>query len=241
METKPKNRGKSSEDDKLFSSAKEQQKIRQALADLFYLLSRDYPLKSSLALAGNRYRLKTRQLMALQGMTCSEQEIALRKQKELPPALLSGSSIYLDGFNILIVLESILSGAYVFKGIDGCYRDISSVHGTYKRVLQTEQVLLLVGNTLKKLGAEKVIWVFDKPVSNSGKMKAMCYEIAETHGFRWDALLDNNPDKYITDNKRVACSSDAWVLNECDSWFNLTAYIIDELIAQGNSFNIITP
>lgn len=241
MEIKQKNRGKSSEDDSLFSTVKEQQKIQQALADLFYLLSRDYPLKSSLALAGNRYRLKTRQLMALQGMACSEQEISLRKQKECSSALLSGTTIYLDGFNILIVLESLLSGAYVFKGMDGCYRDISSIHGTYKRVQQTEQVLLLVGNVLKKLGTERVIWIFDKPVSNSGKMKAMCYEIAEGNGFSWDALLDNNPDKYLAEDNRLACSSDAWVLNECSNWFNLTAYIIEELIVQGNTYNIITP
>lgn len=241
MTNKLRSRGKSSEDDQLFLPEKELQKLKEALSDLYFLKSRGYPLKSSLALAGNRYKLQTRQLMALQGMACSETEKLLRKQKAVLPTQLSGKTLYLDAFNILIVLESLLSGAFVFKGIDNCYRDISSVHGTYKRVLQTEEVLLLIGNYFNELNPQRVIWVFDQPVSNSGKMKAKCYEIAEEHSFCWDAIVDNNPDKYIIAQHGICCSSDAWVLNECHSWFNLTAHIVDQLISNGRNFNIVTP
>lgn len=242
MEDKPtalKNRGKSSEDDGLFAGEKQRHKLAEALADMHYLLSREYPIKAALVLAGNRYRLKTRQIQALQGMCASQQEIELRNAKELTPIEIADKTLYLDGFNIIILLETLLSGGYIFKGLDGCYRDISSVHGTYKKVNQTKDVLILVGNTLQKLQAEKVIWIFDAPVSNSGKMKAFCYEVASENHFPWEIHLDNAPDKFLIENNRLACSSDAYILNECSSWFNLGGYIIESLYGNGKPDNLI--
>jgi hypothetical protein len=127
----------------------------------------------------------------------------------------------------------------VFRGLDGGYRDISSVHGTYRKVNQTEKVLLLVGKVLQELEAEKVIWVFDTPVSNSGKMKAFWYEIAEKEGFNWNAHLENSPDKFLVQENRIICSSDAWVLNNCAGWFNLGAYIINKLYGAAKPDNVI--
>jgi hypothetical protein len=203
-----------------------------ALTDMHYLLSRDYPAKAALALVGNRYQLVQRQQQALLGMSCSEQELTRRKQKELPPSRLKGQTLHLDGFNILIILETLLSGGHVFKGLDGCYRDISSVHGTYKQVDQTAAVLLLVGETLQSLGVQKVHWVFDSPVSNSGKLKGYCYAFAAQHAFPWEITLHQHPDQYLIDSREWVCSSDAYVLNECTAWFNLAGYIIEQIHKQ---------
>lgn len=211
----------------LFGQPEEQEKLRQALEDMYYLLSRHYPVKASLALAGNRYRLVKRQLRALQGMACSSEEIRKRKEKELTPAAIKGETIFLDGFNILILLETALSGGYLFEGQDGCYRDISGVHGSYKKAQHTEEALITIGNTLQELQLPKVIWVFDAPISNSGKLKTFCYEIAEKHQFPWEIRLENHPDKFLIDNKGLICSSDGWVLNECRVWFNLGARLIN--------------
>lgn len=211
----------------LFGTTEAQHNLLQALEDMYYLLSRNYPPKAALALVGNRYQLVQRQQQALQGMACSAEELKNRKEKQLSPAALKDKTIYLDGFNVLIIQETALSGGFVFEGLDGSYRDIASVHGTYKKAQHTEQALLIIGNTLQQLQLQKVIWVFDAPISNSGKLKSFCYELAEKHGFPWEIILDNHPDKYLIDNKGLVCSSDGWVLNECTAWFNLGAWIID--------------
>jgi hypothetical protein len=184
-------------DSALFGTATEQHKLRMGLEDLYYLLSRDYPQKASLALVGNRYDLIRRQLLALQGMSCSKQQLENRKNKELNSGELKNKTIYIDGFNLLILLETAYSGGFVFKGMEGCYRDISSVHGTYKMISETGDVLIGIGEVLQKLEVEKVIWIFDAPVSNSGKLKAFCYELAESHYFPWEIYLENDPDKYL--------------------------------------------
>jgi len=77
------NRGKNTGDDTLFSSKKQMDKLKLALRDLQYLLSRGYAEKASSDLVGNHYRLKARQTQALRGASASEIQIQNRKNNEL--------------------------------------------------------------------------------------------------------------------------------------------------------------
>jgi hypothetical protein len=233
------NRGKDPHDETFFGPVKAREKLLLALNDMYYLLSKDYPPRATLALVGNRYRLRQRQNLALQGMSCSAKDIEIRKHTEVSADSIYGKTIYLDGFNVIILLETFLSDGFIFRGLDGCYRDISSVHGSYKRVKQTESVLISVGKALHELGPERVVWIFDAPVSNSGRIKTLCYEIAAGHGFAWDIYLDNAPDKFLIAQNRLIVSSDAWILNSCYAWFNLVSYIINHALDDRKAMNII--
>jgi len=222
------NRGKNTGDDSLFSTQKQMDKLKLALQDMQYLLSRGYAEKASSELVGNHYRLKARQIQALRGASASENQIQQRKSKELKISDLKGGTIYLDGFNVLILLESLLSKAYIFEGNDGCFRDLSGVHGTYKRVNQTQQSIELVAIFFTKSQAENLIWIFDKPVSNSGRIKQMIVDFANKNNLRWVVELEFNPDKFLAENAEIIVSSDAWILDHCKNWFNLIRYLIME-------------
>ncbi|GAA4273559.1 DUF434 domain-containing protein [Aquimarina gracilis] len=228
------NRGKEASDDRLFGDPKMRQKLKEAAKDMCYLLSRGFAEKSSVQLVGNRYKLNTRQQKALLGMSTSKQQIALREQYALLPGNLENQVVAIDGFNLLIVLESALSGAYIFKGLDGYYRDVSGVHGTYKRVQKTEQVLKLMGNILQELKVVSVLWYFDAPVSNSGRLKTRIREIAQECSFPWEIHLVNNPDKVLAESKNIVISSDAWVLDRAQKNFNMVSYLIDQNIKEAN-------
>jgi hypothetical protein len=222
------NRGKNTGDDTLFSSQKHSDKLKLAIQDMQYLLNRGYAEKVSSDLVGNHYRLKARQIQALRGASASEIQIQNRKNKELQISDLKNKTIYLDGFNVLILLESLLSEAYIFKGTDGCFRDLSGVHGTYKRVNQTQKSIELVAAFFNKSHAENLILIFDKPVSNSGRIKEMIVDFAKENNLNWKVELEFNPDKYLVENAEIMVSSDAWILDNCRNWFNLVGYLINE-------------
>ncbi|WP_299435253.1 DUF434 domain-containing protein [uncultured Aquimarina sp.] len=228
------NRGKEASDDRLFGDPKMQEKLREAAKDMCYLLSRGFAEKSSLQLVGNRYRLNARQQRALQGMSASEEQTVLRRERSTAISNLKDRTVAIDGFNLLIIIENAMSGAYVFKGLDGCYRDVSGVHGSYKRVKKTEEALLLIGNTLKELNVTTIVWYFDTPVSNSGRLKTKLKELAEKYQFPWTIYLDNNPDTVLADSDDIVISSDAWVLDRANQNFNLGAYLIEKLIPEAS-------
>lgn len=225
MSYENRNRGKESNDIKLFG-AKAQIALKEALDDYCFLLTRGYAQRSSVQLVGNRYRLNARQQQVLMNMGASEQQSQLRTNNSVNPADISGKKIEIDGFNLLIILESLLSEAFVFKGRDGFYRDISSVHGSYKRVSKTENALLLIGNYLNSLTPSEVLWIFDAPVSNSGRLKSFLISIAEEQNWNWTVILDNNPDKMLAESKSIVVSSDAWVLDHAQRIFNMVHYLL---------------
>jgi hypothetical protein len=222
------NRGKNTGDDTLFGTGKQIDKLKSAVQDIQYLLSRGYAEKASSELVGNRYRLKTRQIQSVRSASASDIQIQNRKTKQLDISELENTTIYLDGFNVLILLESLLSEAYIFEGVDGCFRDLSEVHGTYKKVNQTFAAIELIAKFYHTSKAEKVIWIFDKPVSNSGKIKQMIMDFALENNLNWEVDLEFNPDKFLSENAEIVVSSDAWILDNCKKWFNLIQYLIDE-------------
>ncbi|WP_298517029.1 DUF434 domain-containing protein [uncultured Kordia sp.] len=228
------NRGKEGSDDRLFGDPKMQSKMREAIKDLSYLMSRGFSEKSSLPLVGNRYKLNNRQQRAVQGMSEAAHKLEKRTASCLSPNQLAEKEVYLDGFNVLIMLESALSGAYLFKGLDGCYRDLSSVHGTYKKVKQTPEAIQRIANFLQENKVKKATWIFDKPVSNSGRLKTMLGEYANENQLNWEIILDNNPDKLIAESGKIAISSDAWVLDNSTTWCNMVRHIVDIEILQKN-------
>ena len=222
------NRGKNTGDDTLFGSEKQLSKLKLAVEDMQYMLSREYPEKAASDLVGNRYRLKPRQIQALRGASASIQQLDNRQLKHVDISDLKDKTVYLDGFNVLILLESLLSEAYVFEGLDGCIRDLSGVHGTYKRVNQTLRAVELVASFYRKNQIHQLVWIFDKPVSNSGRIKQIVLEFAEEHHLNWEADLQYNPDKFLAESSAIVISSDAWILDHCKEWFNLIGYLITE-------------
>lgn len=129
-----KNRGKVGRDDYLFGEVFMQRKIKEAVFDMSFLLERGYGESSSCELVGNRYKLNKRQQQAIKGMAASKTAVVNRLNTKVTVEVLEGTTLIIDGFNQLILLESILSEAYIFKGRDGAYRDLSNLYGTYKSV-----------------------------------------------------------------------------------------------------------
>ena len=127
-----KHRGPGPQDETWFGAAA-QADLRAAVADLSWLLSHGYADPSALKLVGDRYKLVERQRIAVLRSACSDTALADRRSRELDPRSIQGRLLRIDGFNLILTLESALGGGVVLGGRDGCYRDMASVHGTYRR------------------------------------------------------------------------------------------------------------
>ncbi len=237
MSHKQRHRGQNSRDPELFNE-KFIGILNQAVEHMSWLITRGYGDKSSLKLVGDRFRLRQRQRKALYRAYCTDQARDARKEKELSTRDIVGKNFAIDAYNLLISIESGLAGGLVFACRDGTYRDIASIHGTYRRVEETLPALKLIGRTLKDLGVEKSYWFLDQPISNSGRLGHMMREISDTHSFDWEVELVNNPDKTIAEGQDwISISSDGWILDNSVSWFNLNRYIIDQL-SEANVLNL---
>lgn len=228
--------------------------LREALADFSLLLSKGYADKSALKLVGDRFALTQRQRLAVMRSACSDQQRQLRLSRRVEIDELGGRTLAIDGYNLLITIEAALSGGLIFQGRDGCFRDLASIHGTYRKVDETIPALELIGAFLAEIGLAGALWLLDSPVSNSGRLKTLIADLAQDHRWPWHVRLSLNPDaelrgqltvpgsqfpvpsKPSTDNREpptnncdlppVVVTTDSVILDACGPWTNLAAEII---------------
>ena len=71
------------------------------------------------------------------------------------------------------------------------------MHGSYRQVSETRPALELLGQTSTDLGAAECRWFLDRPVSNSGRLKALMEELAAARGWPWRVELVPDPDAVL--------------------------------------------
>jgi hypothetical protein len=227
MPDKRSHRGQHPQDAKLFAPEAITD-LRSAIADFSLLLTKGYAEKSSLKLVGDRFSLTERQRLAIMRNACSDQQLSSRKQREIQIVELAGKPIAVDGYNILITIEAAISGGVIFKGRDGCLRDLASIHGTYRKVTETIPAVQIIGEFLKEIGIAECLWLLDSPVSNSGRLKTLIRELTQQNNWRWEIRLSVSPDFELIKTDSIVASSDSVVLDRCKSWVNLAAEIITQ-------------
>jgi hypothetical protein len=240
MPDKRTHRGPHPADAKLFAAAVISD-LRSALADFSLLLTKGYAGKSTLKLVGDKFSLTERQRLAIMRSACSDQQLVSRRSREVKLADLGGQAIVIDGYNVLITIEAAMSGACVFKGRDGCFRDLASIHGTYRKVTETIPAVQLIGEFLKEHNAGNCLWLLDSPVSNSGRLKTLIGELARKNEWEWDIELLPSPDAKLIKTDLTAASSDSVVLDGCKRWVNLARAIIEEKVPKARLVDLSQP
>jgi len=232
---KRRHRGRHPDDDRLFGDSLHET-LRTAVAEHSWLLTRGYAMDSALKLVGDRHGLTARQRMAVRRSACTDEALRHRTNALIALAEVGSGPVGIDGYNLLITVESALSGGLILIGRDGCYRDLASIHGTYRKVEETVPALEMILDILAGSDVQHVDWYLDQPVANSGRLKVLIAELVEARlpqaleDGTWNIELVTSPDRMLHGYTGVVASSDSVVLDRCSRWVNLAAEIIDRTV-----------
>ncbi|MFO8002514.1 MAG: DUF434 domain-containing protein, partial [Marinilabilia sp.] len=201
--------------------------LSAAAKDYCWLLDRDYTAKSALKLVGDHFKLHERQRKALD-RCCQPESLAkeIAARALVDPYKLTNLPVVIDGFNLLIILEAALSGAPLFKGRDGLIRDISGLHGSYRKIHETPYAITLAARFFKTFNTGPVLWIFDKPVSNSGRLAQLVEDTGKEENINWETKLADQTDNTVAEAGPTVISSDSQILARSKGWFNLIDYIL---------------
>jgi len=129
---------------------------------------------------------------------------------------------------VLTSIEAALAGGIILEARDGCFRDIASVHGTWRRGQETVPAAEIVGQLLIKLGIARATWYLDSPVSKSGRLKTLLRETAA--GWPWEIELVPNPDTILYETDRFVATADSGILDGCHRWVNLARTAVEQFV-----------
>jgi hypothetical protein len=207
--------------------------LREAVGDLSWLLSRQYASASALKVVGDRFNLSARQRTAVMRCSAADDAVASRRAREVSLAAPGPGRVLIDGYNVLTTVEAALAGGVVIVGRDGCWRDMASMHGTWRRVEETPGALEHIGRVLHGAGTvagREVQWLLDSPVSNSGRLKAVIEDVAGRNAWPWRVELVIDPDKPLAAARDdLVATADSVILDRCGRWLPLAREVVSTL------------
>ncbi len=216
----------------MIGQSQEVGKLCRAAADLRYLLnylhSKGYEKRSVVRLVGDRYLLDKSQRHLLYRSICSEEESRTRKAKLVSLAQIQGCILAIDGYNVLITIESALARRTLVLADDGLVRDIAGVFGRYKTSEKTYAALALVFEALEEGQPQTALFFLDSPISKSGELAARIRQMLEEKGLPSDAQAVEAPGKELLSSGGIIATSDSILIDKAERVFDLAGYVISK-------------
>ncbi len=202
--------------------------LREAAHDFRYLLNRGYPRKPSLEMVGNRYQLTYDQRHLLHRGIFSESDSKSRQEKKIPVRRIHNKDLAIDGYNVLITIEAGLSGRPLIFADDGFVRDISGLSGKFSKSAATEQAFEMIFDVLKKTKPRHTLFLFDAPISRSGKLAEEIRIRLQTEGIPGDAQAIKVPEQILIGFPGCVATSDSAIIDQSRKVVDLAGSILQQ-------------
>ncbi len=191
------------------------QDLKESIHDLRYLLNQGYPRDSAVEFVSDHYELELNKRHLLTRCVFSKNEINSHKSQLVESSKIENREVGVDGYNVLITVESILKGDRVIKCDDGIIRDLQAIFGKYKMNELTEEAIKTIIERLDKMNPSKVVFFFDKQVSKSGELAGYTRRELEKEGLAGDARAVEGVDKHVWESE-ISASSDRIIIERSE-------------------------
>jgi hypothetical protein len=139
-----------------------------------------------------------------------------------------------DCYNVLITIESYLTGKTVFRALDGFTRDIAGVYGNYSFGQRTERAALLLLECLRDLGhgAWELQFYLDAPVSRSADLACFLRDALEGVNITPKVEVVKSPDHNILSRhaQDLVATSDTVLIDGVRHCIDLPAMVLGRII-----------
>ncbi|HSO26100.1 MAG TPA: DUF434 domain-containing protein [Methanobacteriaceae archaeon] len=206
------------------------EKLKIASKDLRYLLNQGYRKKIALNFVANHYLLNKKSRNYLARSVFSNSLSQSRRSKIVNFKDINGKILFLDGYNVLITVESILNNYEVILADDGLLRDVQGIFGKYKFSSNTNNALTLIFECVSKYPPREIKFYLDQQVSFSGKLGQEINEMLKNYDLNGTSILSNNVDYHITqecaNSISIAATSDGIIVDKVEKVVDIPHFIL---------------
>jgi hypothetical protein len=206
------------------------EKLDNANSDLKFLLNKNYNKKAALDFVGNHYLLNQEERNYLQRKVYSNEKSKNRRGKIIPLSKIKGKALLMDGYNVLITVESIRNcDETIVICDDGVLRDVNAVFGKYKMKDETKNALKSIMALIKIYQPRDLEVYYDGQVSKSGELVRLTEKIMQVQGIDGSALTAPNVDHQLitlsNEKDAVVASSDSVIMDKVDQILDIPSFI----------------
>jgi hypothetical protein len=208
-------------------------KLQEASYDLRFLLDRGYRKKGALEFVANKYVLNRHERNYLARSIFSSLKSKERREKIVDISQIENHFLLVDGFNVLITVESIYTGDYdsIILCDDLVLRDLNAVFGKYTFSKVTQKALNNILALISSYNPSFVYFFFDSPVSFSGKLAGLTRRIMDEYELQGNVSLSKNVDTEIIKlskvKKGIVATSDSVIIDKVDRVLDIPTHIFE--------------
>ncbi len=203
--------------------------LREVAKDLRYLLDRGYHLEPALRFLANRWALNALEREILKRAVFPSKEARKRKKKIVSLERVRGKTLFIDGHNVLITVESGLLGHPVFLADDGLVRDARRLSRRFRPSATSSQALEAMFQVLEKSSPQEIVFFLDRPLSRSGELAALIREGLRERGLKGRVELIEAADQKLKEGVPLLASADAPLVDRAELVFDLAAKTLRSL------------
>jgi hypothetical protein len=145
-------------------------KLSEPARDIRYLLKRNYPRSGAIRFVSNHYRLSEQERHILTRVIVAPHVADSRSKKRLGCTDIKGRDVLVDGYNVLITIESMLNKETLWLGDDGYVRDTKGVFRNYAVTDITYEAVDMMLTILAECKVGSATILLDSQMSNSGEL-----------------------------------------------------------------------
>ncbi|UGV41573.1 DUF434 domain-containing protein [Methanococcoides orientis] len=169
-------------------------KLLEPAIDIRYLLTRGYVRKTAITFVSNHYQLTEHERHVLARLVFSPETAESRMKKKLKCSQLEGCDVLIDGYNVIITIESSLKNETIWYADDSFLRDTSGIFRNHRVTDTTYMAVDEMLSTLSTLKLRSATILLDSQMSNSGKLAQFIRERAESNNFKADSKTSKHVD-----------------------------------------------
>lgn len=214
----------------------EKKEFNEAIKDIIYLYDRNYSERTVIQAVGNRYKLNREERMILfRGIPKHTYNLHINL---LNADEIINKIIFIDGFNVLITIESYLNGIIVFQGIDGITRDIAGLHSKMSKQDIRNKAISALMKSFELLKPKEIEFILDKQVSKSGELSHALNELFKKNNINGKAYTNRSVDQILKTSNNIVCSSDSIIISKISAVFDLPYFIIKNIFKNSNPISL---
>jgi hypothetical protein len=201
--------------------------MKDASIDLRFLLNRRYDKARAIKFVGNKYQLDKSERHILYRALYSDDEINAIKKKLVPFEQISGKHVVIDGYNVLITVESILHDKTIIDCDDGILRDVSGVFGSHVITPVTYNSINLILSQIAEYPPKLLQFFFDSQVSRSGELSKIIREKMNKFQLNGDAETVKQVDTTLKKlNCDIVATSDTIIIAQASAVVDIPQRIL---------------
>jgi hypothetical protein len=176
-------------------------------------VDRGYPKVSAIRFVSDHYQLPEVQRFVLTRVVVASDTAKARRDKIQPLESLHARALFIDGYNVLISVESLLGGKPVYSCDDGLLRDIQGIFRSYRPSDLTAPALDAIFDLLRSACPAVTEVLLDQQISMSGRLAELIRRIMAEHDVQGMVRTARDVDRQLKEMVGVIATGDGNIID----------------------------